>query len=106
MTHPQIGDLVLETSTVQRTAPHWSGGTRWDEERLGYLRRIRYVVHPQDDDDGFIELGEKPDGYSQQVWYIETLNGREVRWGNANFIKICTTIPELTRMKRDRKEAP
>lgn len=81
---PRTGDLVLETSS----ALLWMLGIRqsdWHvaENGVGYLLREAREAIPNWDE---AELGEPAP--TEKIWYIRTLDGRELRWTNADFIAI------------------
>lgn len=74
ITHPVVGDLVLETSARMRQD--------WPASALGYLRKVAYEPVPDCDGCG-----------PEDVWYVEPLIGGEtVRWRNATFIAIADSI--------------
>lgn len=86
---PQIGDLVLEISTL-RHASH-------DGNRLGQLLRdVREPVFTQVQIDEFAANGEDTtDPYfsqTERIVYIQTLDGREFRWHNADFIAVADDL--------------
>lgn len=70
---PVPGDLVIETSTIWR-----SRGTT-DLDAIGILDRVVREPIP----DWGEENGPAP---TEKVWHIKTLDGRDFRWTNANFI--------------------
>ncbi len=83
MRNPQIGDLVLETSTIHREP--------WDPGALGRLVGVSKEVWGEAED---WSSGEQP---TEQVWYLEpflpTKDGKtEVRWCNADFIAIPDSL--------------
>lgn len=73
MSNPEIGDLVLETSSFTRTHPL---------NRIGKLISITNEPYDEQDPDG--------DHISRRdIWTIERLNGEQFRWENCNFIVIA-----------------
>lgn len=100
MTHPQVGDLVLEITTL------WSWLDKPDGmpgAALGYLRCERDepcidqvaldAMHA--DGEFFIRLSETiAEIPHEKVQYVLPLDGaKEARWVNASFIQIPTTRP-------------
>lgn len=90
MCEPQIGDLVIETSTVYR-----SRGTT-DIDAVGYLEEItrEKVVFDEDPDFVWDEAFEGQPHPTEPVTYIRTLDRRRFRWTNANFIALPWIEPE------------
>lgn len=84
MRAPQIGDLVIETSTVYR-----SRGTT-DIDAVGYLEEVAREKVIFDDDPDFVwdETVEGQPHPTEPVTYIRTLDGRRFRWTNANFVAL------------------
>lgn len=83
MKSPQVGDLVLEISTI------------WDPERVGtrlgrLLRHVREPVYTPEEW-GANGGGDDPIP-TESIWYIELADGREYRWHNASFIAVFTEI--------------
>jgi hypothetical protein len=83
MRTPQIGDVVLETSTI------------WRDDRLGARlgKLVRTAMEPVWTADEWREAGEDENTPipTQRVWYLELPDGREYRWHNASFIAIPPT---------------
>jgi hypothetical protein len=78
------GDLVMETSST----PRWIAGvnrTAWHEPEncIGYFLRKAQEAVPNWD-----EAEEREPAPTETVWYIQALDGRELRWTNANFVTI------------------
>jgi hypothetical protein len=71
------GDLVVETTTF-----HMPGRAAIDA--VGYLRRVVWEPIAEWDDE------PRP---TEKVFYIRTLDGREYRWTNADFISAPTEFP-------------
>jgi hypothetical protein len=69
--NPQPGDLVFEVSSR-----HPSG--------IGRLILSRTEFVPYKEEEG---------GYNDQFWYIETTDGKLMRWFNCQFIKIPEPKP-------------
>lgn len=63
----EVGNLVLEITSLSNKANN--------KNRIGYLKRI----------------------ISESEYIIETLDGREVHWENADFIRVQTELFELKR---------
>lgn len=86
--HPQVGDLVLEVSTVYG----WKSKSASPGSALGKLLRIEQepVSTP--------EVWEGPEPIpTEQVYYIEPLDGSlaEARWTNARFIALMSESLEV-----------
>lgn len=84
LTSPQVGDMVLETSTI------------YDESRVGmrFGRLVRVASEPMYTPEEWADGGSGPDEPipHERVWYIELADGREFRWVNASFIAVPTEI--------------
>ena len=83
ITHPQPGDLVVETSTFgirERDGnAHSAVGT--------LVERVTETL-PYGDE----APGEDPEYYTEEVWYVTPyLGGEAVRWVNAHFVAIPAT---------------
>lgn len=74
MNNPIPGDLVVETTTLTRGHP---------PNGIGRLLSVAPEPYPDWDD----EDEEEPIP-TRDIWTIETLDGRQVRWENCHFIKI------------------
>lgn len=86
---PRPGDLVLEITTLL-TPAH-------DGERLGrLLRDVREPVFTPEQLESYTEEGEDiSDPYfsrTERVCYIQTMDGREIRWCNAKFIAVADSF--------------
>lgn len=83
ISNPEVGDLVLETTTL------WSANS--DGKRLGRLMSIAREEYPISEDDRkqYLDRGESTP--HEKVYYLELLDGREMRWTNASFIKVFET---------------
>lgn len=79
MTEPQIGDLVVEVSTVHRTV-RGAGA-------MGKL--VRVVEEPVCEASEW--EGDEPIP-TERVWFVELPDGTESKWINASFIAIPTEI--------------
>ena len=88
MNSPQVGDLVLETSSILARDR--------DGYRLGKLIRVNYELVMSREEwvaSGESELDQIP---RHRVWTLELPNGEEVDWENATFIAVPTErIPHL-----------
>ena len=71
MRKPEIGDLVLEVTTFRRAS---------SSDKIGRLLSIEDEPYPDWEDD-------EP-APTRKVWTIKTLDGRECRWENCDFIVI------------------
>lgn len=78
---PQDGDWVCETSTLGG----W--GARKDMSPLDAVGRL---VRTAREKMPIEEWDEQTDGPwpTEKVWYVRTLDGREFRWVNADFVAI------------------
>jgi len=82
VTKPRPGDMVLEITN--QAAPLI--------DRIGRLISVETenpppeVLSEEDYDEG--EWGRPYPPYQERVWRIRTLDGREFRWWNANFIML------------------
>lgn len=85
MSSPQVGDLVLETSTIYFED---RVGTR-----LGKLTRI--ALEPMYAPEDWNEQEEGRPIPTEKIWYIELPDGREYRWNNASFIAVPTDLPHM-----------
>lgn len=77
ITHPRVGDLVLEISARRKPVL----------TRLGYLTAIQIGIVED-------EWDEKLDGPRPQevYWCIHALDGKDHRWFNCMFIRVLTEI--------------
>lgn len=85
---PQVGDVVLETSTVWRVSRHVED-TPGEFHGLGVLlRRVREPCPRAED--------EEDDGATEEVFYIRPLDGSvpECRWTNASFIRVLVSLDD------------
>jgi hypothetical protein len=85
MRAPQVGDLVLEISTIyyaDRVAERIGRLVRTEREPM-YTAKEWYEDNEADADEPI------PD---ERVWYIALPDGREYRWTNAAFIAVPTNI--------------
>jgi hypothetical protein len=80
ITKPQVGDMVLETSTI------------WMEDRNGTRmgKLLRVVREPMYTDEEWSEMREPIP--LDTFWYIELPDGSEFRWYNCGFIAIPPRI--------------
>lgn len=81
--HPEVGDLVLEVSTIYDAS---RVGTR-----LGRLDRI--AQEPVCSAEEWQAGGGSAPVPRETIWYLTLLNGDEYRWRNADFIAVLTEIP-------------
>ena len=72
MRHPEVGDLVLESTTMSRASAI---------DRIGRLKAI--TLEPLE---GWDDIDEPTP--NEKVWTITTMDGREFKWRNADFIVI------------------
>jgi hypothetical protein len=89
VSHPQVGDVVLEMSTVWRWAAHAVEAPRKQYPELGVLLRVTEEPFPAAE-------GEEPDPtVTETVHYIQPLDGSvpEYRWTNARFIQVPDALP-------------
>lgn len=81
LTNPQIGDMVLEITTIGYVPPYGN--------RLGRLVR-------QEDEPVYSPEGEGVTEedllITEKITYIQTMDGREFRWRNADFIVVAESI--------------
>jgi hypothetical protein len=99
---PQVGDLVLETSTAFRWMRHENVGPG---VALGFLLRdVREPIMSREDFDKMHAAGDhynaEDETYeslpTERVYYLRPLDNSEVeeqRWENASFIRIFTERP-------------
>lgn len=89
MSNPEPGDLVLEVT-------NWGAPA---VDRIGRLKSMGMENPPpevvSEDNYDEAEWGRPYPPYQEQVWRIETLDGREFRWWNANFIVIPESLEPL-----------
>lgn len=87
---PQVGDVVLETSTVWRWARYSDEAPSDQYPGIGVL--IRVVREPIP-----IAEGETDDGATETVHYIRPLDGTvpEYRWTNASFIRVLASLDDI-----------
>jgi hypothetical protein len=87
-THPDVGDVVLEISTIWRSSKHSVDTPFGQFPYLGKLLRIEYEPFPDDDADST---------FREKVFYIEPLDGsvKEYRWTNASFIRVFTSLEDI-----------
>lgn len=88
---PQVGDVVLETSTVWQKSRHVEE-TPTQFPQLGVLLRVAQEPYPY-------EPGDYEDGEpipTEKVWYIRPLDGSvpEYRWTNAIFIRVMVSLDD------------
>ena len=88
--NPEPGDLVLEITNPGARAV----------DRIGRLKSVGMENPPPEEvskaDYDVAEWGRPYPPYEERIWRIETLDGREFRWWNANFI----VIPESLTVNR------
>ncbi len=82
---PEIGDLVLEISTV---------GTG----RGGRFGRLTAVEKE------FVAFEEEEGGYWDTFWYVELPDGTTTRWSNCRFIRVLESVDQL--WKAEKGEQP
>jgi len=86
VSNPKPGDLVLEIT---------NRGARVID-RIGRLLSVGVENPPpeevSEDDYDEAEWGRPWPPYQERTWRIETLDGREFRWWNANFIVIPESL--------------
>jgi len=89
MSNPQIGDLVMEISTIYMPDR--------DEDRMGRLLRIEeWPFETEEEWAALIERGEvsrddrRP---SRAVWVLGRSDGSTYTWDNARFIKVWEEMP-------------
>lgn len=89
MGSPEPGDLVLEVTNWKARAV----------DRIGRLKSVGMENPPpevvSEDDYDEAEWGRPYPPYQEQIWRVETLDGREFRWWNANFIVIPENLNPL-----------
>jgi hypothetical protein len=93
MTNPQVGDWVIETSTVFMTRPRMRRSPSSDLDGVGILEEIAWE-NVQFPDPGFV-WNEEEEGRphpTEKIYYIRTLDGRRFRWSNASIIAAQTDI--------------
>lgn len=86
VTSPEAGDLVLEVT-------NWRAPVI---DRIGRLKSVQMENPPPEvlskDDYDEEEWGRPYPPYQEKVWRLETLDGREFQWWNANFIVIPESL--------------
>ena len=103
--HPEVGDVVLETSTIWKAARH-AEDTPKQFPNLGVLLRVvDEPIMTQDaldkmhaDGDYYERAGETlADIPKERVWYLQPLDGSvpEYRWTNASFIRVSTSLEQF-----------
>lgn len=88
LTHPRVGDLVMETSTL------FDAGR--DEERMGRLVHATWepvYTHEAWRAAGGVEGEPIP---KERIVYIQLADGREYRWRNAVFIRVLEEASNRT----------
>ena len=87
ITHPQVGDLVLEISTIRD--PSLVG------LRLGRLERVAIEESPVSAEDREWYRTHYPTTPlpSGRFWYLRLIDGRLHRWYGARFITVLTDLP-------------
>lgn len=83
MTHPQVGDLVIEASTVRM--PYTN-----DLNGVGVLEKITQEPFPFDEP--WDEAAEGRPWPKEQCYYFRTFDGRLFRWTNARVIAALSTF--------------
>lgn len=83
MTHPRVGDWVIEISTIYIAS-------RSDVEGVGVLEEI--AREPID----FLEWDEAEDGPvpEETVYYLRLIDGRRFRWSNASIIAVLSELSD------------
>jgi hypothetical protein len=94
---PVVGEPVVEVSTISM----WDDPERYAvREEFAHLRDVlncigtleRIAWEPCHTPEEWEELKtEGEEVPKQKAWYIRTLDGREFRWENANFIRVPNT---------------
>lgn len=91
LSNPQVGDMVLETSTF---------GRKRRTPAIGRLTKVaREPAYPTD------EWNESEDGPMplDTFWYLTGLDGDEQRWANCTFIKVLEQYRPLSRAGEARR---
>jgi hypothetical protein len=87
MTSPQIGDWVIETSTIHGF--RHKDGT--DLDGIGVLEEIAWEkVDFGDCDFVWDEEAEGRPHPTEKISYIRTMDGRRFRWTNASIVAVLT----------------
>lgn len=87
---PQIGDMVIEASTVYGMRHE----NATDLDGVGILEEISQERVIFDGDPDFV-WDEEEEGHphpTEKVFYIRTLDGRRFRWTNANMVAAVTDL--------------
>jgi hypothetical protein len=103
MKNPQVGDVVLETSTMWQNARNADGEGQFPN--IGTLLRVAQepIMSAEDfakmhaDGDYWERADETLDDIpKERVYYIAPLDGSvpEYRWTNASFIRVFTSLDE------------
>lgn len=105
MTHPEPGDLVLETSTIWQAARHAEDVPK-QLPCLGVLLRV--VDEPVCTQADLDAMHAEGDSYTspnesladiprERVWYIQPLDNSvpEYRWTNASFIQVFNSLEQF-----------
>jgi hypothetical protein len=78
MTHPQVGDLVVELTTARREP--------FDPSCVGWLQDVR--DEPVTTEEEWLADGNALPVPLDRYWYLVTLSGEPARWSNCSFISI------------------
>ncbi len=91
MKDPQVGDVVLETSTIWK-ASRYTNDTPSQFPGLGVLLRTADEPYPIDPD----EYADDEPVPTEKVWYVRPLDGSvpEYRWTNASFIRVSVCLDD------------
>ena len=92
MSNPQVGDLVIEASTVYRMRHE----NATDLDGVGFLEKVAdEPVTWSDPEFVWDEAVEGQPEPTERCWYIRTFDGRLFRWTNARIIADNTDLPEI-----------
>ena len=92
MTAPEIGDWVIETSTVHRMRHSPSS----DLDGIGILEAVEWEkVVFGDPEFVWDEEAEGKPHPTEKIYYIRTMDGRQFRWSNASIVAILSSLCAL-----------
>ncbi len=97
MQNPRPGDLVIESSTIYGAKMSGKKGKLKSRGICGIGYLVKIVREPIWTLDQWTESGEDEDVPipTEKVIYIQLFDGREMRWTNANILKVPVNLLEI-----------
>ncbi len=88
--YPKVGDLVLENTSCFRWREEWKTNKdlahlKFSMGRITAIQKELMYPEEQREEMGYGKDEKMPE---EKVFYIDALNGQNVRWTNCHFIKV------------------